>query len=78
MATSIVKVYNNTSGKWARGVRVVLHLDNALGGRTHPVNTDESGSAIIDHSTMGNATVFLDGKESGMMRTPGSGVFYIN
>ena len=78
MPTSIVKVYNNAYGKWAKGSRVVLAFDASMGGRSSTIYTDENGVAVIDHSSTGMAEVFIDGKSKGKMRTPGSAVFNIN
>lgn len=77
MPTSIIKVYNNGYRKWAKGVRVRLAFDASLGGYKEGY-TDENGTAIIEHSSSGIATVYIDGKEKGRMRTPGTGQFNIN
>ncbi|MCC6180390.1 MAG: hypothetical protein IT237_01010 [Bacteroidia bacterium] len=79
MATTIVKVYSNSYRQWVRRVRVRLSIDGVFaGGMTQEVYTDDSGTAIIKHSSTGMATVFLNGKDEGRMRVPDSKVFYIS
>lgn len=78
MPTTIIKVYNNGYRKWAKGIKVSLSFDASLGGFSKDVYTYESGTAVIEHVSTGLATVFVDGKNKGKMRTPGSQTFYIN
>ncbi|HMQ46345.1 MAG TPA: hypothetical protein PKA00_01895 [Saprospiraceae bacterium] len=78
MPTTIIKVYHNTYRKWAKGVRVRLSFDASQGGFSRDAYTDENGTAIIEHSSSGMATVYIDGKEKGRMRTPGTGQFSVN
>lgn len=75
MATSIIKVYNNRYGKWAKGVRVTLGFSF---GHTQPVYTDESGTAVINHSSTGSATVYIDGRDEGKINTPTSTTVTVN
>lgn len=72
MATSIIKVYNASYGKWAKGARVSLSFDASLGGFSKEVYTDEQGMAVIEHSSTGMATVYVNGRTNGRIRTPGS------
>ena len=78
MPTTIIKVYNNSYRKWAKGARVRLSFDASLGGFSKDAYTDENGTAILEHSSSGMATVYVDGKDMGRMRTPGTGNFSIN
>lgn len=78
MPTSIIKDYHNTYRKWAKGVRVRLSFDSSLGGFSKDYYTDDNGTAIVEHSSTGMATVYLNGKDSGRMRTPGTGQFSVN
>ncbi len=69
MATTIVKVYNNRYGKWAKGVRVTLGFSF---GHSQPAFTDDNGTAIINHSSTGSATIYINGRDEGTINTPTS------
>jgi len=72
MKTSIVKVYNSQYGKWESNVKVRLSWSGFVNlGMSSPVYTDRNGTAIIEHSATGQATVFVNGREVGRMQTPG-------
>jgi ribose 5-phosphate isomerase len=75
MSTSIVKVYNSRYGKWAKGARVVLGFSM---GMTTAVYTNEQGIAVVNHSSTGQADVYIDGKEVGKMRCPGEATFTVS
>lgn len=73
MPTSIVKVYSNKRGKWIRGAKVVLSWNSlANQGQSKPIYTDDNGVAEISHSSTGKATIYIDGKTIGTMKTPNS------
>jgi len=67
MPQSTIKVQK--SGKPLSGARVVLSFS---GGHTHEAYTDGEGNAKVDHSSSGEATIFVNGNETKKMRTPGS------
>lgn len=60
MTKSIFNVYEDTNAKWLKWVQVVLHHHYNMCKKIHLVNKNISGTSIIDHSTSGNATIFLD------------------
>ena len=73
MPTSIIKVYNTRYGKWEKNARVVLEWSGWTNlGQTNPVYTDANGQAIVDHSSTGKATVYVNGKTMGSFNAPGS------
>lgn len=67
MAESVVVVQRNGGG-YVKGARVVLGFGN---GNTDSVYTDSDGEAVIEHTTTGRATVYVDGKDMGSMTAPG-------
>jgi 5-hydroxyisourate hydrolase-like protein (transthyretin family) len=74
MAKSIVYVQYK-SGNPAKSVKVTLGMH--AGGMTKPVYTDKDGRAVLDHSSTGKATVFVNGKDKGTMSTPGDIYIFI-
>jgi len=77
MHTTKIKVQYK-SGSLAKSAKVTLIIDGIFsGGHTKPVYTDSSGMAFIDHSSKGNATVYVNGKNCGKMRVPGQNVVFI-
>jgi hypothetical protein len=78
MATSIVKVYNGSRGKWESNARVVLEWTGIANlGQSSPVKTDSNGLAEVSHSSTGSAIVYINGSKAGTMSTPGSSTFTI-
>lgn len=72
MPTSIIKVYNSRYGRYEPRARVVLEWKGIVNlGQSSPVHTDGNGQAVVNHSSTGTATVYINGKEMGTMRTPG-------
>ncbi|MCB9532493.1 MAG: hypothetical protein H6700_12070 [Myxococcales bacterium] len=69
-------IVQHKSGTPASGVRVVLSF-GSFSGQTKPVLTDRDGRALIEHSHTGSATVYVDGRDRGSVRTPGSAAFTI-
>ena len=73
MNTSIVKVYDSKYGKWMKNAKVVLGWDGFLNlGMSKAVYTNSNGLAEINHSSKGQATIYVNGKKVGKMKTPGS------
>lgn len=73
MDVSIIKVYNSKYGKWEKGARVVLNWSGLLSsGMSKAVYTDSDGLAEIQHRSSGQATIYINGKVYGKMKTPGS------
>ncbi len=78
MATSIIKVYNSKYGRWESRAKVVLGWDGFVNsGMSGQVYTNDHGEAVINHSATGEATVYINGKKQGKMRTPGAATFTI-
>ncbi len=47
-------------------------LSFSTGGVTGAEYTDRDGRATISHTASGTATVFVDGRDRGTMRAPGT------
>lgn len=78
MATSIIKVYNTRYGRWESNARVVLSWNGiASVGQSDPAYTNANGVAEVNHSSSGQATVYINGKEMGKINAPGSGQFNV-
>ena len=60
--------------KLGKGAGVALGFSN---GVTDSVYTDSDGEAVIEHSTTGNATIFVNGQDKGSMNTPGRKLVFI-
>jgi hypothetical protein len=67
MPESVI-VVQRSGGDYVQGARIVLGFSN---GVTDSVYTDSDGEAVISHSTTGNATVYVDGRDRGSMNAPG-------
>lgn len=73
MPTSIIKIYNGTRGKWEPRAKVVLGWNGFFNlGMSKAVYTDSSGVAEVNHASKGEATIYVNGKNVGKMKTPGS------
>jgi len=73
MPTSLVTVYNSSKGKFESNARVVLEWSGFTNlGQSSPVSTDSKGQAVINHSSSGKATVYVNGRSYGAFSTPGS------
>lgn len=71
MPTTIVHV-EYRGGTPASGIPVNLYYDRwTEGGVTRTVRTDRGGTARIDHTVTGTATLFVDHKDHGTISTPG-------
>lgn len=73
MAESLV-VVQRSGGGYVQGAKVVLGFSN---GVTSAVYTDSNGEAVIEHSTTGQAKVYVNGSEKGSMTAPGRKLIYI-
>ena len=73
MAESVV-VVQRSGGGYVQGARVVLGFSN---GVTNSVYTDSNGEAVIEHSTTGHATVYVNGSDKGSMNAPGRKLIFI-
>jgi hypothetical protein len=67
MAASTIIVQQG-DGSPARHVRVVLGFSS---GNTDAHFTDSYGQVIVDHSSVGRATVFVSGRDCGSFHAPG-------
>ncbi|TXB67943.1 hypothetical protein [Phaeodactylibacter luteus] len=73
MHTSIIKVYNGRYGKWEKNAKVTLHWGGLLNsGFSKAVYTNAQGIAEVQHASTGPATIYVNGKEQGKMRAPGT------
>jgi hypothetical protein len=79
MATSIIKVYNTRAGRPEPNAKVVLGWNGIANlGHSSPAYTDSNGTAVVNHSSTGEATVYVNGKEMNQkIYTPGEGQFDI-
>lgn len=73
MPDSVVVIQRNGGG-YVQGARVALGFSN---GVTDSVYTDSDGEAVIEHSTTGNATVYVNGQDKGSMNAPGRKLIFI-
>jgi len=77
MPTSRITVYRN--GSPARGISVSFEFSGFTQmGFTNKFSTDSNGVAYVEHSSTGNATVYLNGSsQSRSINTPCEEVFYL-
>ena len=76
MQQSLIKVIKNSTGRGASHLRAVLEIEGIFkGGMTQPVYTNENGDAYVQHTSSGQANVFVDGKKVGKMKVPGQAIF---
>lgn len=73
MAQSVIVVQRNGGG-YVKGSRVALGFGN---GNTDSVYTNSDGEAVIEHTTTGRATVYVNGKDMGSMNAPGRKLVFI-
>ena len=62
-------------GSKPKGVRVVLGFST---GMTKEAYTDSYGTAIVQHSSVGRADVYVSGKKCGSLHTPGETAVFIS
>ena len=65
-ASTIIVQYKD--GSPGSQKRVVLGFSS---GMTSEVYTDRSGHAVVEHSSVGEATVYVSGNNMGSFRAPG-------
>jgi len=76
MATSKITVYQN--GKPKKNVKVSLEYTGwSQNGFTKSFYTNNDGIAYVEHSSTGNAKVYLNGNPEGSLTTPGQEIFYL-
>lgn len=76
MPTSKITVYKNR--RLAKGVKVSLEYSGFTQmGFTKKFLTNSDGVAYVEHSSTGQANVYLDGSKKGSMKTPGQEIFYL-
>lgn len=61
-------------GSKPKGKKVVLHFSS---GMTSPVYTDGEGKVVIEHSSKGNATVYVNGRNKGQLKCPGEKYIFL-
>lgn len=71
MSITTVRVQYGSSGKPAAGQRVSLSFTGGFGGVTDTELTDSHGIARIEHSTVGEAKIIVQGTSRGTARCPG-------
>ena len=67
MPASTITV-QHADGSPARHVRVVLGFSS---GNTDEEFTDSYGQAVVEHSSVGRATVYVSGRDCGSFHAPG-------
>lgn len=76
MPQSKITVLHN--GKPAMNIKVTLEFVGMVNiGFTEACFTNENGVALIQHTSNGNAIVYLDGRKWGELFAPNQDVFYI-
>jgi len=76
MPTSKITVYRN--GNPAKNIKVTLEYSGfSQNGFTSPEYTNSNGVAFIEHSSTGNATVYINGQSKGSLNTPGEDIYYL-
>ena len=71
MPTTTVQVQYASNGKPAVGFRVSLSFTGGLGGVTGTVLTDGRGAARIDHASVGQAKLIVQGETRRTEHCPG-------
>ena len=73
MPTSIITVYNSSRGRVEPNARVLLEWSGFANlGQSNAVKTNNQGQAIINHSSTGRATIYINGSNCGSFSSPGS------
>lgn len=62
-------IVQHRDGSLARHVRVVLGFPS---GNTDAFFTDNYGQVVVEHSSVGRATVFVSGQSCGSFHAPGN------
>lgn len=71
MAVTTVRVQYGSSGKPASGYRVSLSFTGGIGGVTDSEITDSYGIARIEHATVGEAKIIVQGTTRSTGHCPG-------
>ena len=75
----VSKIYvSYGDGSKPKGTKVVLGFTSIIGGMTKPAYTDSSGLALVEHSSTGNADVYVSGTKVGSLHAPGETVVFIS
>lgn len=61
-------------GSKPKGTRVVIGFGGAMSA---PAYTDAHGTALVEHSSTGRATVYVSGKNLGSFHAPGKTAVFI-
>jgi len=77
MATTTIQVQYRSSGGPVSGARVSLSFTSGIGGVTGEASTDSRGIARIDHASVGEAKVIINGISRGTVRCPTEASFSI-
>lgn len=64
-------------GAKASHMKVQLGFIGFLKGMSRPVYTDRDGVAVIEHSSSGEADVYVSGRRIGRLRAPGETVVFL-
>jgi hypothetical protein len=64
-STIIVQFRDGSPG---RGKRVVLGF---AAGQTQPAFTDRDGRCVVEHASVGKATIYVSGDDCGTFHAPG-------
>ena len=64
-------------GSKPKGAKVVLGFTAGLGGMTKLAYTDDYGVALVEHSSVGNAEVYVSGNKVGSFHAPGETAVFI-
>jgi hypothetical protein len=71
-------IVQRRNGSMVQGIRVALSISGVFsGGVTNSVLTDRHGVAIIEHQSIGEAKVLVNGTTKGKLRVPGETVIFI-
>jgi hypothetical protein len=65
-------------GSKPKGAKVVLGFTSMLGGMTKAAYTDANGTAIVEHSSTGQADIYVSGSKVGSLHAPGEDVVFIS
>lgn len=61
-------ILQRKDGKPARGIRVRMAASGLLGGMSKEAYTDDQGKAVIELASASSGTVYVDGRDRGVIR----------
>ena len=64
-------------GSKPKGTRVSMGFTSILGGMTKPAYTDAYGVALVEHSSTGQADIYVSGTKRGSFHAPGETAVFI-